>query len=105
VTTFPDSHRDPLDAQVATLATVGGDGLPQLTEIWFLYDEGELKLALNTSRLKTATSRSGRSAARCCSTSRTRTLTIEPTNVYAVDMSAVSQATRPQLGAPAEPVG
>jgi PPOX class probable F420-dependent enzyme len=51
--TFPDSHRDLLDAQVATLATLGRDGFPQLTEVWFLYEDGELKLSLNTSRLKT----------------------------------------------------
>ena len=53
MTTFPDSHKDLLDAQVATLATIGGDGAPQLTEVWFLYDDGELKLSLNTARLKT----------------------------------------------------
>jgi PPOX class probable F420-dependent enzyme len=53
MTTFPESHRDLLDAQVATLATIGGDGYPQLSELWFLYDEGELKLSLNDSRLKT----------------------------------------------------
>src|SRR3954453_10849290 len=53
MTDFPESHRDLLDAQVATLATLGRDGIPQLTEVWFLYDEGELKLSLNTSRLKT----------------------------------------------------
>lgn len=49
---LPESHRDLLDAQVATLATIGRDGGPQLTEIWFLHDEGELKTSLNTSRLK-----------------------------------------------------
>ena len=53
MTTFPESHRGLLDAQVATLATVGGDGSPQMTEIWFLHDDGELKLSLNTARLKT----------------------------------------------------
>jgi PPOX class probable F420-dependent enzyme len=53
MTTFPESHRDLLDAQVATLATIGEDGLPQLTEIWFLLDEGELRLSLSTSRRKT----------------------------------------------------
>jgi PPOX class probable F420-dependent enzyme len=53
VTAFPDSHRDLLDAQFATLGTIGGDGLPQLTEIWFLHDDGELKISLNTSRVKT----------------------------------------------------
>jgi len=53
MTTFPESHRDLLDAQVATLATIGGDGFPQMTELWFLHDDGEVKLSLNTSRLKT----------------------------------------------------
>jgi PPOX class probable F420-dependent enzyme len=53
MTTIPESHRDLLDAQVATLATIGGDGFPQLTELWFLDDGGELKLSLHTSRLKT----------------------------------------------------
>jgi PPOX class probable F420-dependent enzyme len=54
MTTFPESHGDLLDGQVATLATVGRDGFPQLTEVWFLLDEDdELKLSLNTSRIKT----------------------------------------------------
>jgi PPOX class probable F420-dependent enzyme len=53
ITTFPESHRDLLDAQFATLATIGGDGFPQLTETWFLHDDGELKLSLNNARLKT----------------------------------------------------
>jgi PPOX class probable F420-dependent enzyme len=53
MTTFPDSHRDLLDAQVATLATIDSGGLPQLTEVWFLYDEGELKLSLHLDRHKT----------------------------------------------------
>ncbi len=53
MTTFPNSHSDLLDAQVATLATIGGDGSPQLTEVWFIHDDGEVKLSLNTSRRKT----------------------------------------------------
>ena len=53
MTTFPESHRDLLDGQVATLATIGGDGFPQMTELWFLHDDGELKLSLNNARLKT----------------------------------------------------
>ena len=54
MTAFPDSHRDLLDGRFATLATIAGDGGPQLTEVWFLHDDdGELKLSLNTSRLKT----------------------------------------------------
>jgi len=52
VTGVPESHRDLLDAQVATLATVDADGLPQLTEVWFLHDDGELKISLNDSRAK-----------------------------------------------------
>lgn len=53
MTTFPASHRDLLDAQVATFATIDGRGFPQLTELWFLFEDGELKLSLNDSRLKT----------------------------------------------------
>jgi PPOX class probable F420-dependent enzyme len=52
-TTFPDSHRDLLDARFATLATLGKDGGPQLTEVWFLFEDGEVKVSLNDSRLKT----------------------------------------------------
>jgi PPOX class probable F420-dependent enzyme len=53
MTDFPATHADLLDADTATLATVGADGYPQLSEIWFLHDEGELKTSLNDSRLKT----------------------------------------------------
>jgi PPOX class probable F420-dependent enzyme len=53
MTGIPDSHRYLLDGEFATLATLGRDGAPQLTEVWFLHDDGELKLSLNTSRLKT----------------------------------------------------
>lgn len=53
MTTFPDSHRDLLDAPVATLATVDSRGFPQQTEVWFLYEDGEVKTSLNDSRLKT----------------------------------------------------
>ena len=53
MTDFPDTHRDLLDLKVASLATLRADGFPQLTEVWFLHDEGELRLSLNDSRLKT----------------------------------------------------
>jgi PPOX class probable F420-dependent enzyme len=53
MTDVPESHRDLLDAQVATLATIDSKGFPQLSEVWFLHDEGDVKLSLNTSRLKT----------------------------------------------------
>jgi PPOX class probable F420-dependent enzyme len=50
---IPESHRDLLEAQVATLATVDAAGLPQLSEVWFVVDDGEVKISLNTSRFKT----------------------------------------------------
>lgn len=53
MTTFPESHRDLLDADLATLATIDGKGFPQQTELWFLHDDGELTISLNDSRLKT----------------------------------------------------
>ena len=49
----PDSHRDLLDAPVATLATVGADGRPQLSAVWFLADGDSVRLSLNTARQKT----------------------------------------------------
>ena len=49
----PDSHRDLLDAPVATLATVGADGRPQLSAVWFLADDDTVRVSLNTSRQKT----------------------------------------------------
>src|SRR4051794_35559433 len=54
MTDFPASHRDLLDAQVATLGTIDDRGRPQLSEVWFLHDGGELKISLNDSRAKTA---------------------------------------------------
>jgi PPOX class probable F420-dependent enzyme len=53
MTTFPESHRDLLELPVASLATIGGDGYPQVTEVWFIHEDGELKLSLNDARLKT----------------------------------------------------
>ena len=51
--TVPDSHRDLLDAPVATLATVGADGRPQLSAVWFLADGDTVRISLNTARQKT----------------------------------------------------
>ena len=50
--TIPDSHRDLLAADVATLATIGPDGYPQLSEVWFLVEGDDIRLSLNTSRQK-----------------------------------------------------
>ena len=38
---------------MATLATIGPDGRPQLSEVWFLFDGESVRLSLNTSRQKT----------------------------------------------------
>lgn len=53
MTAIPESHRDLLRADVATLATVGADGRPQLSEVWFLAEGEEVRISLNTSRQKT----------------------------------------------------
>ena len=52
MTTIADSHRDLLDTQVGTLATVGEDGRPQLSEVWFLADGDTVRISLNSSRQK-----------------------------------------------------
>jgi PPOX class probable F420-dependent enzyme len=50
---FPESHRDLLKTNVATLATIGKSGFPQVSALWFLYDEdGMVRLSLNTARQK-----------------------------------------------------
>jgi PPOX class probable F420-dependent enzyme len=50
---IPESHRDLLDGQFATLATIGPDGRPQLSEVWFVTEDDTICLSLNTSRQKT----------------------------------------------------
>jgi PPOX class probable F420-dependent enzyme len=49
---IPDSHRDLLSSPVGTLATIGPDGGPQLTEVWFLSDGDSVSMSFNTSRQK-----------------------------------------------------
>lgn len=50
---FPESHQDLLNSDVAILATLGHDGYPQVSALWFLFDDdGTLKLSLNTARQK-----------------------------------------------------
>lgn len=53
-TTIPDSHRDMLEqSPIVTLATVGPDGFPQVSAMWFLVEEdGAIAASLNTSRQK-----------------------------------------------------
>jgi PPOX class probable F420-dependent enzyme len=50
---IPDSHRDLLDGIVATLATIGSNGYPQMSELWFLAEGDTIRLSLNSSRQKT----------------------------------------------------
>ncbi|WP_300609053.1 PPOX class F420-dependent oxidoreductase [Trebonia sp.] len=52
MTTIPDSHRDLLGAQVATLGTIGASGRPQLSGTWFLAEGDTVRLSLNTARQK-----------------------------------------------------
>jgi PPOX class probable F420-dependent enzyme len=52
---IPETHRDIVDASpVVTLATIGPDGSPQVTALWFLVEEdGTVAVSLNTTRQKT----------------------------------------------------
>jgi PPOX class probable F420-dependent enzyme len=52
---IPASHRDLLESnQVAVLATVGADGVPQVTAAWFVVDDdGLVKMSLHPARQKT----------------------------------------------------
>jgi len=52
-TTIPESHADLAQSDIAMLATIGRDGVPQVTAIWFMLDEdGLVKLSLNAARQK-----------------------------------------------------
>lgn len=51
-TSIPDSHRDLLDAQIATFATIDRNGRPQLSAVWFLAEGETVRISLNTTRQK-----------------------------------------------------
>ena|SRR5579875_41602 len=53
MTDIPDSFRDLLAGDFATLATVGADGRPQVSEVWFLAEGDTVRISLNDSRQKT----------------------------------------------------
>ncbi|HEY1644565.1 MAG TPA: PPOX class F420-dependent oxidoreductase [Streptosporangiaceae bacterium] len=50
---IPESYRDLLDGQIATLATIGPDGRPQVSAVWFLADGDTVRISLNSARRKT----------------------------------------------------
>jgi PPOX class probable F420-dependent enzyme len=52
VTSVPDSHKDLLQSEAATFATIDPDGRPQLSEIWFVADGDDVAISLNTTRQK-----------------------------------------------------
>ena len=60
MTNIPESHRDLLESDTAVLATVGADGRPQLSAVWFLADGDEIRVSLNTSRQKVKNLRTNR---------------------------------------------
>lgn len=50
---IPDTHADLVDApNTAVLTTVGKDGQPQSTAVWYLVDDGVLKTSVTTDRQK-----------------------------------------------------
>ena len=51
--TIPESFRDLLQTAVAVLSTIGPDGFPQTTALWFLAEDGTIRLSLTGSRQKT----------------------------------------------------
>jgi PPOX class probable F420-dependent enzyme len=52
MTTIPTEFKDLLDTGVATLATVTPGGYPQLTAVWFIVEDGDIRVSLNKSRAK-----------------------------------------------------
>jgi PPOX class probable F420-dependent enzyme len=51
-TSVPDDALDLLQTDTAVLATVGPDGRPQLSAVWFLAEDGVIRVSLNTIRQK-----------------------------------------------------
>jgi PPOX class probable F420-dependent enzyme len=51
---IPASHRSLIETnQAVVLATIGTDGFPQVTAVWFLFEDDTVKMSLNTARQKT----------------------------------------------------
>lgn len=54
MSTIPESHQTLLNAPVGVLGTIGPDGFPQVSALWFILDEddGLIKMYLNNTRQK-----------------------------------------------------
>ncbi|WP_059020482.1 PPOX class F420-dependent oxidoreductase [Mycobacterium sp. M26] len=53
MTAIPESHHDLVEApHVASLSTIGADGTPQVTAIWFVSDGDTVQTSLVTARQK-----------------------------------------------------
>ena len=52
-TTIPPEFSDLLQGNIATLATVGPDGRPQVSAVWFVAEGDVIRISLNESRQKT----------------------------------------------------
>ncbi len=50
--TIPDDFLDLLSSDTAILATIGPDGRPQLSAVWFLAEGQTIRISLNTGRQK-----------------------------------------------------
>jgi nitroimidazol reductase NimA-like FMN-containing flavoprotein (pyridoxamine 5'-phosphate oxidase superfamily) len=72
----PASHRDLLLGDFLTLATVGDDGYPQVSEVWFVAEGDQVAMSLNTRRQKV---KNLETEPAC---------TVLPVHVNAVDMSS-----------------
>jgi PPOX class probable F420-dependent enzyme len=52
MTDIPAAYRDLLDSKFAVLATNGPDGRPQVSAVWFTFEDDRIKISLNTTRQK-----------------------------------------------------
>ncbi|MCC3312382.1 PPOX class F420-dependent oxidoreductase [Nocardia africana] len=51
--TIPDTHRDLIDSpHTATLSTVGAEGTPQVTALWYLAEENSIAISVPADRQK-----------------------------------------------------
>ncbi|MEO1060100.1 MAG: PPOX class F420-dependent oxidoreductase [Actinomycetota bacterium] len=50
---IPESHRDLIEGtHTAAIVTIGPDGRPQTSAVWYLYRDGRLQVSITTDRQK-----------------------------------------------------